>query len=268
MECNTILERVERRAKEKCTRDVLGDTAIGAGESATRSRSVGFNKSTQRAIHRKTRCKETFVNVRTQRRKGKVTTSPKVKVKARARENIQERETATRTQAGSPDEETGQRTLGDFVIKHKRVELVGDVQRMMILRVTVWIEQLMYFAVKSVTVFPMGPTELPSSSKRVSDGNEESAGTHEKFDRSTGEVLLAVGCRDDRPIVDSGSVVSTCPADFSTSVPTEKVQYSMNLENVLGESLQHCDIKRNVPFTNRSGSSINVNFDVTDTKRQ
>ena len=128
MECNTILERVERRAKEKCTRDVLGDTAIGAGESATRSRSVGFNKSTQRAIHRKTRCKETFVNVRTQRRKGKVTTSPKVKVKARARENIQERETATRTQAGSPDEETGQRTLGDFVIKHKRVELVGDVQ--------------------------------------------------------------------------------------------------------------------------------------------
>ena len=51
------------------------------------------------------------------------------------------------------------------------------------------------------------------------------------------------------------------------TVPTEKVQYSMNLESVLGESLQHYGIKRNVPFTNRSGSSMNVNFEVTDTKR-
>ena len=113
----------------------------------------------------------------------------------------------------------------------------------------------------------MDPTELPSSSKRVCDGYEEPAGTHEKFDQSTGEVLFAVGCRDDRPIVDSGSVVSTCPVDYATSVPTEKVQYSMNLESVLGESLQHYGIKRNVPFTNRSGSSMNVNFEVTDTKR-
>ena len=113
----------------------------------------------------------------------------------------------------------------------------------------------------------MDSTELPSSSKRVCDGYEEPAGTHEKFDQSTGEVLFAVGCRDDRPIVDSGSVVSTCPVDYATSVPTEKVQYSMNLESVLGESLQHYGIKRNVPFTNRSGSSMNVNFEVTDTKR-
>ena len=41
----------------------------------------------------------------------------------------------------------------------------------------------------------------------------------------------------------------------------------MNLESVLGESLQHSGIKRNVAFTNRSGSSMNVNFEVTDTKR-
>ena len=51
------------------------------------------------------------------------------------------------------------------------------------------------------------------------------------------------------------------------AVPTEKVQHSMNLESVLGESLQHYGIKRNVPFTHRSGSSMNVNFEVTDTKR-
>ena len=109
--------------------------------------------------------------------------------------------------------------------------------------------------------------ELPSWSKRVSDGSEEPAGNHEKFDQSTGEVLFAVGYRDDRPIVDSGSVVSMCPVDYAMSVPTEKVQYSMNLESVLGESLQHFGIKRNVPFNNRSGSSMNVNFEVTYTKR-
>ena len=113
----------------------------------------------------------------------------------------------------------------------------------------------------------MDSTELPSSSKRVCDGYEEPAGTHEKFDQSTGEVFFAVGCRDDRPIVDSGSVVSTCPVECATSVPTEKVQYCMNLESVLGETLQHHGIKRNVPFTNRSGSSMNVNFEVTDTQR-
>ena len=87
-----------------------------------------------------------------------------------------------------------------------------------------------------------------------------------KFVSSTGEVLFAVGCRDDRPIVDSGSVVSTCPVDYATSVPTEKVHYSMNLESVLGESLQHYGIKRNVLFTNKTGSTMNVNFEVTDTK--
>ena len=79
-------------------------------------------------------------------------------------------------------------------------------------------------------------------------------------------MLFAVGCRDDRPSVDSGSVVSTCPVDYATSVPTEKVHCRMNLESVFGESLQHDGIKRNVPFTNRS-SSMNVNFEVTDTKR-
>ena len=99
-------------------------------------------------------------------------------------------------------------------------------------------------------------------------GSEEPAGTHEtKPDQSTGEVLFAVGCRGDRPIVDSGSVVSTCPVDYATSVPTEKVHYSMNLGIVLRESLQHYGIERNVPFTNRSGSSMSVNFEVTDTKR-
>ena len=91
----------------------------------------------------------------------------------------------------------------------------------------------------------MDSTELPSSSTRVFDGSDEPAGTHEKPDQSTREVLFAVGCRDDRPIVDSGSVVSTFPVDYATSVPTEKVHYSMNLESVLGESLQHYGHQQN-----------------------
>ena len=41
----------------------------------------------------------------------------------------------------------------------------------------------------------------------------------------------------------------------------------MNLESVLGELLQFYGIKRNVPFSNRSGSIMNVNSEVTDTKR-
>ena len=61
--------------------------------------------------------------------------------------------------------------------------------------------------------------------------------------------------------------MSTCPVDCATSVATEKVHFSMNLESVLGESLQQYGIKRNVLFTNRTGSTVNVTFEVTDTKR-
>ena len=61
-----------------------------------------------------------------------------------------------------------------------------------------------------------------------------------------------------------------CPrrrVDYATSVPTEKVNYRMNLESVLGESLQRYGVKRNVPFTHRTGGTMSVNFEVTDTKR-
>ena len=44
-------------------------------------------------------------------------------------------------------------------------------KRMMILRVSVSIEQLMCFAFRSAGIFSMDPTELPSSSTRVCDGH-------------------------------------------------------------------------------------------------
>ena len=137
---------------------------------------------------------------------------------------------------------------------------------MMSLKCPEWIEQLMCFAFTSCKSAMSDWPEMPNSSRRVFSGvqrSEEPAGTHEtKPDKSTGQVLFAVGCRDDRPIVDSGSVVSTCPVDCATSSPAE-----MNLESALGESLQHYGIKRNVPFTSRTGGTMSVNFEVTDTKR-
>ena len=99
--------------------------------------------------------------------------------------------------------------------------------------------------------------------------SEEPAATHElKPDKTTREMLLAVGCRDDRPIVDSGSVVSTCPVDYATSVPTERVNKSMNLESVCWEN--HYNIMASsAMFVSRTekGSTMSVNFEVTDTKR-
>ena len=44
--------------------------------------------------------------------------------------------------------------------------------------------------------------------------------------------------------------------DNARSVPTQKVNYSNH------------GVKRNVPFTNRIGSTMNVSFDVIDTKKR
>ena len=174
------------------------------------------------------------MNGQTRQRKGKVTTSPraKAKVKARARKKHPRKGNHNQDQTGSPNED-GQRTLGDFGIKRQRVEFVGDVQENDDFESPRLDPAAYVFCVQKCNSISMDSTELPSSSKRVCDGYEEPAGTHAKFDQSTGEVLFAVGCRDDRPIVDSGSVVSACPVDYATSVPTETVQYSMNLESVL-----------------------------------
>ena len=100
------------------SRDVWEDTAIG----------VGSNKNTRRAIHDKTRHKEIFVNGHIQLRKGKVTASPKVRVKAKAKRKHLGKGNHNQDQAGSQDEETGQRRLDDFGIQRQRVEFVGDVQ--------------------------------------------------------------------------------------------------------------------------------------------
>ena len=111
---------------------------------------------------------------------------------------------------GSPNED-GQR------ITRQRVEFVGYVQENDDFE-TPRLDRAAYvFCVQKFKNVVMDSTELPRSSTRVFDGSEELTGTHEKFDQSTGEVLFAVGRRDDRPFVDSGSVVSTCPVDYARS---------------------------------------------------
>ena len=145
-------------------------------------------------------------------------------------------------QAGSPNDD-GQRTLGDFGIKRQRVEFVGGVQENDDFESPQLDRAAYVFCVQKCKSVMMDLTELPSSSTRVFDGR--AAGTHEQFDQSTGEVLFAIGCRDDRPIVDCGSVVSTWIVRRQFQ---QKVHYSMNLESVLGESLQHYGIKRNCSF--------------------
>ena len=60
--------------------------------------------------------------------------------------------------------------------------------------------------------------------------------------------------------------MSTCPVDYATSVPTEKNNDSKKMEILLGGSFQQYGIKHNVPFTNRTGGTVNVHSEVTDTK--
>ena len=91
--------------------------------------------------------------------------------------------------AGSPNED-GQRRLGYFDTKSQRVEFVGDVQENGDFE-TPRLDGAAYVScVQKCKSVMMDSTKLPSSSKRVSDGSEEPAGTHEHFDQSTGDVLF------------------------------------------------------------------------------
>ena len=123
--------------------------------------------------------------------------------------------------AGSPNED-GQRRLGYFDTKSQRVEFVCDVQENGDFESPRWDRAACVFRVQKCNGVTMDSTELPSSSKRVSDGSEEPAGTYEKIDQSTGEVFFAVGCRDGRPIVGSGSVASTRPVDYASQFRQRK----------------------------------------------
>ena len=124
-------------------------------------------------------------------------------------------------QAGSPNEDA-QRTLGDFGIICQRVEFVGDIQENDYFKSPRLDRTAYLFAFKSATVLRWIRRNCQVRRREFLVG-VRSQGPLVKISISQrGEVLFAVGCRDDRPIVDSGSVVSTCPVDYATSAPTEK----------------------------------------------
>ena len=139
-------------------------------------------------------------------------------------------------------------------------------KRMMILRLPDWIEQLMCFAFKKCESVAMDSTSCQVRRREFLMGV--------RSQRALMKNLISQRERCFSPLdvemIDQLLTLEVlCPrAQWidATSVPTEKVHYSMNLESVLGESLQHYGIKRNVPFTNRTGSTMNVNFEVTDRK--
>ena len=193
------------------SRDVLEDTAIGAGESATRSRSVGFQQEYTNNSLLQDPLQRDIREWSNSAEKGQGHSQPKGKGRGRSKGKRKhlEKENRNQDQAGSPNEETGQRTLGDFGIKRQRVEFVGDVQENDDFETPRLDRAACVFCVPKCKSVMMDSTELPSSSTsffKVCKGVR--AGTHEEPDQSTG-VLFAVGCRDDRPIVDSGSVL--CP---------------------------------------------------------
>ena len=66
-------------------------------------------------------------------------------------------------------------------MKRQSVEFVGDVQENDDFESPRLDRTAYVFHVQKCNSVSMDPTELPSSSKRVSDGNEEPAGTHEKI---------------------------------------------------------------------------------------
>ena len=127
------------------------------------------------------------MNGQTRQRKGKVTAKGRGKGKGKGKKKHPGKGNHNQDQAGFPNED-GQRTMGDFGINRQRVEFVGDVQENDDFESARLDRAAYVFCVQKCNSITMDPTELQSSSKRVSEESEEPAGTHEKFDQSTGEV--------------------------------------------------------------------------------
>ena len=68
---------------------------------------------------------------------------------------------------------------------------------------------------------------------------------------------------DDRPIVDSTSVVSNCPNKFASEVRVVDPEQLLNMLIVLGGLLRHSGTRRGVKFR-ADGSEMRVNFEVTE----
>ena len=142
-------------------------------------------------------CKETFANVQTRQRMGKFTASPEAKVKVWARENKQEEGTTTRSRLHLRMKKLDS-ARWVILVQNVRELKVSVMSKRMILRLS----GSSSFCVLLSTVQEChdgfdGIARFVDESFIRYAGGEKPAGTHEKFDQSTGEVFIAVGCRDD-----------------------------------------------------------------------
>ena len=78
---------------------------------------------------------------------------------------------------------------------------------------------------------------------------------------------MAAANRSFKPMIDSGSVVSTCPPWYAPGVATKETKYHLNLESVLGEKLKHYGFKEGVAYKNGLGEAMKVGYEVTDSTR-
>ena len=94
-----------------------------------------------------------------------------------------------------------------------------------------------------ISTAPMQATSVDSATAQDAPVAMDVSGQQEEIKQRLNEVGMITHCWRSRvgrtgggSESGEGDVVSTCPVDYATSVPTEKVQYSMNLESALGES--------------------------------
>ena len=70
-----------------------------------------------------------------------------------------------------------------------------------------------------------------------------------------------------RPMVDSGAFTSCCPKNYAREVKIEEAP-PLNLKSVLGESLKHYGVRKNVKFNSSGGEEhYSHDFQVTDCMR-
>ena len=73
--------------------------------------------------------------------------------------------------------------------------------------------------------------------------------------------------RSFKPMIDSGSGVSTCPPWYAPGVAAKETKYHLNLKSALGEKLKHYGRKEGVAYKNDRGEEMKVGYEVADSAR-
>jgi hypothetical protein len=80
-------------------------------------------------------------------------------------------------------------------------------------------------------------------------------------------IVASAAPRSMKFLVDSGSIIDTCPEEFDPSTETRPPNRCWDIETVTGGSLKHYGFKPNVYLRTKQGIPMKVGFGVTDAKR-